>query len=310
MTLPDEILTPAEAAALRLRGLFNAHGFARFEMSKFEAYELYAANRAFLASNDIIAFTGAGGKLMALRPDVTLSIVKNLKRVPDGISRLYYHENVYRRSGLGREFKERAQVGLECVGEIGVPEMSEVVALAAQSLETLGVRGCLDISHMGFLAALLDALSVDDETREILLRRIAEKNVAEVTRAAERAGANASALEKLIRLTGLYGKFRDVFPELQKLSVGERTDAAARELDALVTEVELRCPGADIRLDFSLVNDMRYYNGVIFQGYAQSVPTALLSGGRYDALLRQFGKQGGAIGFAVYVDLLGREEWK
>ena len=59
-----------------------------------------------------------------------------------------------------------------------------------------------------------------------------------------------------------------------------------------------------IVLDFSIVNDMRYYNGVIFQGYVDGIPTGILSGGRYDSLMQKMGRRSGAIGFAVYLDRL------
>ena len=57
-------------------------------------------------------------------------------------------------------------------------------------------------------------------------------------------------------------------------------------------------------LDFSLINDMSYYNGVIFRGFVSGIPSAVLSGGRYDPLLHRFGRNIGACGFAIYLDRL------
>ncbi|NLB29262.1 MAG: hypothetical protein GX823_03415, partial [Clostridiales bacterium] len=157
MKFSDGILKKSEIAVLRLRKLFREYGYERYEMSKFEEYELYAANRNFLGSDDIITFTDMGGKLRALRPDVTLSIVKNTKDSGrPGLTRLYYDENIYRRSGLGHELRERVQSGLECIGNIGVTEMGEVVLLAAQSLRLLTKHSCIDLSHMGIIGGMLD----------------------------------------------------------------------------------------------------------------------------------------------------------
>ncbi len=65
-----------------------------------------------------------------------------------------------------------------------------------------------------------------------------------------------------------------------------------------------------VNLDFSIVNDMDYYTGIIFQGFINGVPSSILSGGRYDNLLRKLGKDADAIGFAVYLDLLERFDSK
>ena len=61
-----------------------------------------------------------------------------------------------------------------------------------------------------------------------------------------------------------------------------------------------------LRLDFSVINDLSYYNGLIFQGFIDGVPSAVLSGGRYDKLMERLGKNTSAMGFAVYVDQLER----
>jgi ATP phosphoribosyltransferase regulatory subunit len=249
-------MTPAERFALRLRELFTERGYTRYEMNKFEEYELYAANREFFGG-DIITFTGAGGKLMAMRPDVTLSIVKNVTPLNgQSDARVYYHENVYRRAGLSREFRELAQCGVECIGDVGEAETAEVLALAWDSLMLFGGRCILDVSHVGFAD---------------------------------------------IAPFGGYGRYEDVVPGLD--ISGERAESVFRELDSVIKLTKRQCPDADIRLDFELKQDLKYYNGVIFKGYAEGYPSAVLSGGRYDTLMLKFGKDMGAAGFSVYADM-------
>jgi ATP phosphoribosyltransferase regulatory subunit len=63
--------------------------------------------------------------------------------------------------------------------------------------------------------------------------------------------------------------------------------------------------GGKIRIDFSVTDDMKYYSGIVFKGFVKGIPTSVLSGGQYDNLMRKMGKESGAIGFAVYLDLLG-----
>ena len=299
----DDVLGYDEQAIIRLRSLYRQFGYTQYKMSRFEEYSLYAENKAFLTSGDIITFTGAGGKLMALRPDVTLSIVKNTK--DDGkLKKLYYNENVYRPDG--HEFKEQMQVGLECIGEIDIYLMGEVLMLAQRSLEALGERTRIDISHMGYLNGLLQSTGLTAEQRDELLRRVSEKNVPELNMLCSQYGLDDSFRERVSTLATLYGPYGEIVPELRRLNVNEETDTAIRELEELFEVLQQLGAGKDMNLDFSIVNDISYYSGIIFQGYIEGIPTKALSGGRYDKLLRKFGNRSGAVGFAVYLNLLER----
>ena len=305
MTINDDVLRYDEQAIMRLRTLYRQFGYTQYRMSRFEEYGMYAENKSFLASGDIITFTGAGGRLMAMRPDVTLSIVKNTKD-GGGLKKLYYNENVYRPDGAGREFRERMQAGLECIGDIGVESMAEILMLAQRSLRALGERSCLDISHMGFLGGILDGAELSPAQREELLHRLGEKNIPELTALCAGYGLDRDFTQRLTALCALYGPYGEVIDELRRLSSGEAADAALRELEEIFAVLHRLGADGDINLDFSLIHDMSYYSGIIFGGYIDGVPAKVLSGGRYDKLMRKFGKSSGAIGFAVYLDLLER----
>ncbi|MCL2365761.1 MAG: ATP phosphoribosyltransferase [Oscillospiraceae bacterium] len=271
-------------------------------LSRFEEYELYADNKSFLSSGDIVTFTGASGKLMALRPDVTLSIVKNA--ADDGrLKKLYYNETVYRPDGF--EFKERMQVGLECIGAIDVTLTSEVLMLAQQSLEVLGKPTRLDISHMGFIAGLLNNEVLTEEQRTQILQLVSEKNLPELRKFCQKYALSSNFGTSLATLTTLYGSYKSVAKQLEHMCINDATETARHELEALYHVLSTQGV-LEINLDFSMVNDLSYYSGIIFQGYIDGIPTKILSGGRYDKLMRKFGKRSDAIGFAVYLDLLER----
>ena len=137
-----------ERVVRQLRELYRRYGYTQYRMSKFEPYDLYVRNKSFLVSEDILTFTDADGRLMALKPDVTLSIVKDAKK-GGGLQKVCYSENVYRTSPMSRSFREIMQTGLECVGEIDLVAMGEVLLLAAKSLETVSGDYLLDVSHLG-----------------------------------------------------------------------------------------------------------------------------------------------------------------
>ncbi len=305
MNFSDDVLKNDEKTIMSLRTLYRRYGYTPYKMSKFEEYDLYVRNKSFLPAGNIIAFTGTGGRLLALKPDVTLSIVKNTKDT-GCLQKFCYNENVYRVSRASREFAEIMQVGLECIGGIDVYSTGEVIMLADRSLDAISGRSSLDISHMGFLSALLDGMALSPEKARQVLRLISGKNVPGLERLCKDSGVPDIMAEKLAALAGLYGPFEDSIPLLREISVNDRTDRAVDELENVYRTVRLLGAGKNLYLDFSIVNDMNYYNGIIFQGFVEGIPTGILSGGRYDNLMRRFGRKSGAIGFAVCLDLLER----
>ena len=147
MSITETILQNDEKAVYRLRSLYRSYGYTPYKMSKFEEYDLYVRNKDFLVSDSVITFTDKSGKLMALKPDVTLSIIKNTRDMPAGVQKLCYNENVYRLSDSSGSYKEIMQTGLECMGQIDIYCLCEVLSLAVQSLGAIADDFVLDVSH-------------------------------------------------------------------------------------------------------------------------------------------------------------------
>lgn len=301
----DIYLKPEERAVLALRELYRSYGYLPFKMSKFEEYDLYVRNKDFLVSDRIITFTDTGGKLLALKPDVTLSIIKNGEDIPGYKQKVCYNENVYRVSGSTRHFKEIMQTGLECIGDLDAYDICEVVTLAAASLATVSEAFVLDVSHMGILSALLDEMTADPNARREIARCIAEKNTHDLTRICAEAGFSAEDTRTLCEFVGIYGDMDSVLSRLAPLC--RRHEAATIALSDLtgLRDHLKATPYADrIRFDFSIINDMTYYGGVVFCGFLDGICECVLSGGQYNKLMRRMGRKAGAIGFALYLDLL------
>ncbi len=285
-----------------LRKIYEQFGYKHYKMKKFEQYDLYQENKSFLSSEHIITFNDLNGKLLALKPDVTLSIVKNANLSDDEILKLYYNENVYRTSN--REFKEIMQVGLEFIGKLDLYSLYEVVCLAKKSLEAVSKNYILEISHMGFILGILESEEISYGLRENLLKCISEKNVCEIEKMCKDASCSSEYVERVIKLTALGGSFSDVLNSAEGLVCNTKTQDAVNELKQLYNTFVSLGEENNISLDFSVVNDMSYYNGIVFNGYIENIPYSVLSGGRYDNLLRKFNKDVDAIGFAVYVDVI------
>ena len=301
MNASDYPLKPEERVLFALRALYQRYGYSQFKMSKFEEYDLYVRNKDFLISDGVITFTDTDGRLMALKPDVTLSIIKNVREAAGCVQKLYYNENVYRVSGSTRCFKEIMQTGLECIGDVDLYDLCEVISLAAQSLEAIDARSALELSHMGVVSALVDGLRLDGETRAEVLRCVAEKNADGVRKLCV-----GRDIEGLLTLIAAHGPAGDVIARLRPFCAEADAKAALDEL-AAVTDA-LAANGVRVGVDFSIVNDMNYYNGVVFMGYIDGIPASVLSGGQYDKLMQRMGRRERAVGFAIYMDLLERLE--
>ena len=277
MQLDLSRFSPAERSTLQLRVLYEGAGYRKFRCSHFEEYSLYQQNERFLSDSQVITFTDLDGKLRAIKPDVTLSIAKNAQPAAGECKKYYYTEQICRPSRESHTFSEISQMGLECIGAVGAAEQAEVVRLALESLASLEVPTVLEVSHMGFVTALLDTLHVDAAARPRLL---------ETT------------------ILSLHGPFGTTLAAARSQCQCEAQRDALLELQSL--QNELGDAGRGMQLDLSLAGDMEYYNGLVFSGYVAGVPRAVLKGGQYDLLAQRFTPGACALGFALYLDELER----
>lgn len=300
-----------EQLPLLLCGLFEQRGYRRYRMSNFEAYDLYRENKNFLESEGIITFTDATGHLMALKPDVTMSIVKQTK--PDAAEqKLYYIEHVFRMAPQSGQYQEISQMGLEYIGGQGGYAEAEAVELALNSLAAIGAQSVLNVGHMGFVTGLLDALGLRPAARAAALAALRDKNAHALCDVAKENHLTEEQARQLTALASLAGPFGDTLRAAAKMAAAPAIphaptmETALEELRSLYDALHGLAAAGDLRLDFSTLNDMDYYNGVVFKGYVKGVPRAVLAGGRYDNLMRRFEKPQAAVGFALYLSELNR----
>jgi len=296
-----------ELTVLKLRKLYEDKGFKKFRMSKFESYDFYARNKDFLVGNRIITFTDLNGKLMALKPDVTLSIVKNADNSAER-QKLYYTENVYRESKDIHEFKEISQVGLEVLGNIDLFQTVEIITLAIKSLLELDSNAILEISHMGYTEGLLDCLTNDIHLRNELHKLFKEKNAHDLIKLAEANSLPNSPVNTAVDVMSCKASNEEAIESALTNALNTRMQDAVKEVSTIHELLKKSGLEKHIRIDFSVTDDPGYYNGILMHGYVHSIPRDVLSGGRYDMLLSKMGKdKTQAMGFAIYFDALDRK---
>jgi len=290
----DEIVTMA------LRQLFELRGFTKVHVNRFEEYDLYIENRNFLDSDSIITFMDMDGKLKSMKPDVTLSVVKNVLQKKNAVTdKLYYVDEVCRISKDSHEYKMLGQVGVEIICPPDDFTNIEVVDLAMESLAVIGGNYMLDISHLGFVSGLLASLGLSHTAKKEIMAALHAKSLHKIEDILNAHNVSEEKRCAITKLAKISGSIADVLPESEKLICCETMREAYNELNHLAGVLDECKMAGCVKLDFSVVNDLDYYNGLIFHGYVEGVPDAVLTGGRYDNLMKKMGKSRGAIGFAV-----------
>ena len=302
MVFDQSILKYDELATFKLRKLYTDYGYRQFKMSKFEEYDLYSKNKDFLVSDGVITFTDTDGRLLALKPDVTLSIIKNSKTESGDCEKLYYNENVYRISESTHSYKEIMQTGLECIGKVTENEVLEVTELAAESLNLISSDFKLLISHVGLVDSFLNDCEILDAQKSKVLAALRQKN--------------GGALKEILTenqfnsLKCLIKSYSTPFETLKAVKTYAKSETLKyiTELEGICNRLENSGYKDKIAVDFSVISEDGYYSGIVFKGFINGISGRVLSGGRYDKLMNRMNRKGGAIGFAVYLDTLERLE--
>lgn len=298
--IDQKILKFDELAVFAMRELFVKKGYKPFKMSKFEEYDLYSKNKDFLVSDGVITFNDTNGKLLALKPDVTLSIIKNSKETT-GVQKYYYNENVYRIAESTHAYKEIMQTGLECIGKISSAEVVEVTALAIECLKVVSKSSILALSHVGLTNSLLEDYEVGSDIQQDVIKAISEKNAGEL-----KALLTEQQFASLKFLIHNFASANDALNTLKEIAKSNLSKSLFSELENVYNALCGLGYEKFMAIDFSITSPDGYYSGIAFKGFINKIAQRVLAGGQYDNLMQKMGRKSSAIGFAVYLDGLER----
>ncbi len=289
-----------------LTGLFCRRGYAEIITPEVEYYDLFLRSGNPLPQESMLKIIDRSGKIMVMRPDCTTPIARvaatKLRGVPLP-QRLFYSQTIFRSDDAHKAASsEIAQCGIELIGASGKKADVEMVAMAVDALRESGLKNFhIELGHAGFFRFLADRMDMEPALTEQMRKLIEGKNFAALGDLL-RPYDDRPACAALRRLSSLFGG-AEVLDEAEALAPGSEVIAYLR---ALLLELEQAGYGSYIRFDLGLVHQIDYYTGVVFRGYAEGAGNAVLSGGRYDALVGAFGRKAEATGFAVDVDAVAR----
>jgi ATP phosphoribosyltransferase regulatory subunit len=295
-----------ETLITQFKNRFSTYGYEQIRTSTFESYDLYSKLTGTVNKDDMVKVIDSSGKVLVMRPDVTIPITRMVAEggMPEEELRYFYIQDVFR-STASTGTKESTQAGVECLGNNRPETDAEVIMLAIHNLKELGFSNFkIEIGHAGFFKSLIAPAGLNPSEIEQLQSLIQSKNIVEMVPFLEQLSLTEDLREAMQAIPMLYGTPREVMQQISDKLLNEEMHRNLNNLSEIVDILEDYEVGEHIVLNLGLINNMNYYSDVIFQGFVEQVGHPLLMGGRYNHLGDQYGVHLPAIGFAMEVDLL------
>ncbi|MCM1507259.1 MAG: ATP phosphoribosyltransferase regulatory subunit [Ruminococcus flavefaciens] len=289
--------------------LFKSCGYSEIITPGLEFYDVFNLNSRYFPQENLYKLTDSKGRLLVMRPDTTMPVARVVAtRLRDAILplKLFYNQTVYRTEpALKGRSDEIVQTGIELIGSQLKKSDLEVISTAVASLKSFGMEFSLEIGHIGIFKELVSKLEVTDRIKEKIRRLIETKNFPALNDLLDSLGNN-SITYALKKLPALFGG-EEVFEKAEEIMPDENIKRLLDELrEVYCNTAELCGQDGTITVDLGLVNKTDYYTGIIIKGYLQGHGEEVLSGGRYDKLISEFGYDVPAVGFAVNVNAVAK----
>ncbi len=288
----------------KIHTIFKRMGYVKLITPGLEFYDVFNLNSRYFPQEELYKLTDNKGRLLVLRPDSTMPIARVVAtRLKDAMLplRLYYNQPVYRfEPSLKGRSDEIVQTGIELLGSSSRMADMEIISAAVSVLSSFGVNYSLELGDVSIFRELMHRLNATPAQKEEIRSLIEEKNYPALNDLLDQMGSNKTT-QALKKLPTLFGG-EEVFDKAAALFQDPRIEMLLDQLKALYLEVcELNHAGK-IMVDLGLVNKTDYYTGLVMKGYLEGCGEEVLSGGRYDKLLAEFGYDIPAVGMAVNVD--------
>jgi ATP phosphoribosyltransferase regulatory subunit len=301
--LPDE-MRELRKLHRALIDVFEQRGYGEVATPAIEYDEVLARGDGRTASS-AYRFFDERGELLALRSDMTVPIARLVASrfaSAEPPLRFSYLANAFRAVRPQRgQMREFAQAGVELIGAPAPAGTVEVVEVLEATLDAAGLdRAVIGLGDADLFRQLLTELGVEGERRNTILGRLATHDLVGLEVELSRAGIAAEQVETCVALSQLRGG-REVLEQARAIG-GEAVERATARIGATIAALEQRGVAGRVQLDLGLLRDLGYYSGAILEVYDPALGHVLGGGGRYDGLLRRFGVDLPAAGFALYLE--------
>lgn len=293
----------------RIEQIFRSRGFSEVITPVLEFFDVFSHKSAYFPQEQMYKFADSKGRLLVIRPDSTMPIARvvatRLKDAPLPL-RLYYNQCVYANTPqLKGRSDQVAQTGIELIGSDSKLADLEVISTALEVLEACAYDTfSLELGDIAVFKELMNQLHTDEETQEQIRSLIEFKNYPALNDLLDTIG-DSETVRAVKMLPRLFGG-EEVFEKAARYFKGEKMQAILDNLRSVYEDAVRLCENGKVTIDLGMVNRTDYYTGIIIKGYLSGYGDEVLSGGRYDKLIAEFGYDVPATGFAVHVDAISQ----
>lgn len=289
--------------------VFKTYGYKQISTPTFEYYDLFVGIDTAIDKDQMYKIIDTNGKILVLRPDATIPIARMVATHYDNLDeylKFMYFTNVFRSSDFQQGGKrEFIQAGIEYLGNPSPDADAEVIATAIKSISSLGFENIhIDLGQADYFKGLVDELQLSEEIKLSIRILVEKKNFAELGKLVESINLEKKYSEILLELPFMYGNFKEITKKAYSLAVNDTMRKSVENMQKIYEILSYYGFEQYVYADMGLINHLDYYSGIIFKGYLGNIGEPVASGGRYDGLLKKFGKDIPATGLGLNMDLL------
>ena len=304
-----EELERKELLENRLKSLIKSYGYKEIETPSFEYFDIFSKDTGITSSREVYKFFDRENNTLALRPDFTPGVaraaVKYFFEDEDPKRLCYLGKTFSNHSGLQGKLKEVTELGLEYLGEPSSDADAEMINIAVELLKDAGLTDLqICVGNAEYFKGLCEGAGLDADTVAELSENIRNKNYFGTLDALNDVDAPDSIKSTLRSFPDFFGNI-EILDEAQKKVKGiKRSEDAVKRLKELYDRLKIYGVQDYITFDLGMLSKHDYYTGVIFRAYTFGTGDAIIRGGRYDKLLKNFGRDKAAVGFTLIIDQL------
>ena len=292
----------------RLKKTLHLYGYHDIQTPMFEYSEVFRKEIGTIPSKDLYKFFDKEGNTLALRPDITPSVARAASTLFADETlpiRLCYTGNTFiNNSSYRGQMKENTQMGVEHMGDDSAAADAEILAMTVECLKAAGLTEFqVSVGQVDYYKSLLAEADLEPEMEEHLRELISQKNYFGVEELLKGQNLSESLSEAFAELPQMFGSV-EVLEKAKKLTSNPEALSAVKRLEEIYEILKIYGCEKYIAFDFGMLSKFRYYTGIIFQAYTYGTGEPLIKGGRYNELMKHFGKPASSIGFAIVVDNL------
>lgn len=295
-----------------LRKIYTGHGYDEVISPTLEFYDVFNMNNQPIPQEKMYKLFDNLGRILVLRPDMTTPIGRiaatKIKKEKYPV-KLCYNADIFRvNENLNGKLNEFTQSGVEIIGEKSIRADVEAIITGIKALNKINLKNFkIEIGESQFFKYIIEDIDLDQEEKEKIRLFIQNKNISALKEFlnTEKDKVNEKTIEILEELPELFGG-KEVIAQAEALTVSPKALRALENLKKVYKLIENLGMEEYISIDLGMVQHINYYTGLIFRGYCIDAGDDILSGGRYDKLIRNFGESFPATGFAINVDSVQR----